>query len=166
MDISHGTRDGEPVILLQVPSGGPPVTFDTAGWDLLIAAGVTSVVAQKGPSGESIVARMGKPQTAAARIVWGDDPPPRIVFANGDRRDLRRANLLPWSAAPKAATTPPKQEPLEPPGWSSLTAEERRARIGTMVREDYRRMWHAERALQIRNGCYPLAHLIFPKRRR
>ena len=166
MDISHGTRDGEPVILLQVPSGGPPVTLDPAGWVTLKSAGVTSVIAQKGRSGEHIVARMGKPQTAAARIVWGADPPPRIVFANGNRRDLRRPNLLAWSAPPKPASASTKEEPTEPDPWATLTADERHAHNRAVVREGYRRDWHATRARQIRDGCYPLAHLIFPTRRR
>lgn len=164
MDISHGTLDGEPVIFLRVPSGGPPVTLDLRGWERLTAAGVTSVIAQKGPTGESIVARTGKPQTAAARVVWGDEPPARIMFANGDRRDLRRSNLC---AAPPARRERSKSErgplPKEAP---PLTDEERTRARRELIRSLYRRNWHAIRDEQIRRGCYPLAHLVLPNRGR
>lgn len=89
MQSTPSVRDGCPVVLFEVPSGGPPVIFDPPGWEALLAHGVTSIVAQSG----HIVARVGKRQTAAARVVWGDSPPARIVHRNDDRRDLRRANL-------------------------------------------------------------------------
>ena len=160
MDVTDAIRDGAPVILLQVPIGGPPVTLDPAGWAALQSAGVTSVVAQKGTRGEHIVARAGKRQTAAARIVWGDDPPPRIVTANGDRRDLRRVNL--------AAEAPQCPKPAEPEvaRWTAMTDQDREAAIRSMVRAGYRRMWHAERDWLIREGRYPLAHLLPPRRQR
>ena len=109
MHVTGGSRDGALVVFLHVPSGGPPVTLDPAGWARLQAAGVTSVIAQKGASGEAIVARVGKQQTAAARLVWGDDPPSRIAFANWDRRDLRRANLAEWRPPPPIGSVVPPQ---------------------------------------------------------
>lgn len=171
MDIAHDTRDGQPVVLLRVPGCGPPVTLDTAGWAALDAAGVTSVVAQRGASGEAIVARTGKCQVAAARLIWGADPPARIRFANGDHRDLRRANLVSGrgiggsgphlrsaSDAPfirrraglplTEGARPNHAEGLggdEATAWAGKSDEERRATIRALVLAGYRRMWHAHR---------------------
>lgn len=174
MEISHGTRDGGPVVLLRVPSGGPEVTLDPTGWARLEEAGVTSVVAQAGPSGEHIVARSGKRQAAAARIVWGDDPPARITYANGDRRDLRRANLTAMArgAVKRRPSARRWQRPSagdadaasEATGWAVLSPAEKATAIRAMLRQSYRQAWHAHRAWQVRQGSYPLAPLLSPRR--
>lgn len=160
MQVVHDTCDGQPVVLLMVPSGGPPVILDPVGWAALRATGVTSVIAQKGAAGEHIVARAGKRQTAAARLAWGEGPPRRIVFANGNRRDLRRANLatdMPKPPAPPRPVTDPAAV-----AWAALSDDERAASIRALVRAGYRRMWHAERDWLVRTAQHPLAHLLFP----
>lgn len=171
MEISYGTRDGGPVVLLQVPSGGPEVTLDPAGWARLQAAGVTSVCVKRGGH---VVARLGTRQTPAARLVFGDAPPGRITYANGDRRDLRWANLAakgggrtkraPSNASRSCHPDGELAAASEATAWAKLPPLARAAAIRAMLRQCHREAWHARIAWEMHQGSYPLTPLLFPRR--
>lgn len=87
--------DGTPIVRMPLRSGGPAVELRAHDWIRLRALGVSSRWSASGAHGGAIVARKvgtGRPVLLARLIVQGP-PAARIVYLDGNMRNLRWKNV-------------------------------------------------------------------------